>query len=37
MARSYKTHWDAKLQKKLKPIFNGAGGFVGWLEVCPTK
>jgi len=37
MARSYKTHWDAKLQKKLKPIFNGSGGFVGWLEVCPTK
>ncbi len=37
MARSYKTHWDSKLQKKLKPIFSGSGSFVGWLEVSPTK
>lgn len=29
----YKEHYDVKLGKRLKPIFNGYGSFVGWLEV----
>ena len=33
MANKYKEHYDAKLRKRLKPIFNGYGSFVGWLEI----
>ncbi len=37
MAKNYKEHFDAKLGKRLKPIFNGYGSFVGWLEVSTIK
>lgn len=33
MAKRYQEHYDSKLGKRLKPIFNGYGNFVGWLEI----